>query len=148
MSEPSQNSDMLPRPRAAPIAIVALAASAGGIRALKCLLSTLPADFPVAIVVVQHIAPHHPSIIAQILDNHTPLTVRQANHLDRMMPGTVYIAPPDKHLLVSADGTLSLSTTELVHFVRPSADILFESVAVAFPGQAVAVVLTGTGVDG
>jgi two-component system chemotaxis response regulator CheB len=60
----------------------------------------------------------------------------------------VYVAPPDRHLLVNPDGTLSLSQSELVHFVRPSADLLFESVAATAKQRAIAVVLTGTGVDG
>src|SRR5438477_408352 len=61
---------------------------------------------------------------------------------------TVYVAPPDRHLLLNQDGTMSLSQSELVHFVRPSADLLFESTAASFRGRAIAVVLTGTGVDG
>jgi two-component system chemotaxis response regulator CheB len=63
-------------------------------------------------------------------------------------PGNVYLAPPDRHLLVNGDGTLSLTQTELVNFVRPSADLLFESVAAAYGGRAIAVVLTGAGKDG
>ncbi len=65
-----------------------------------------------------------------------------------MHPATTYIAPPNRHLLVNPDGTLSLSQSELVHFVRPSADLLFESVAASFKDRAIAVVLTGTGSDG
>jgi two-component system chemotaxis response regulator CheB len=60
----------------------------------------------------------------------------------------VFIAPPDRHLLVNPDGRLSLARTELVHFVRPSADLLFESVAASFKDRAIAVVLSGTGSDG
>lgn len=65
-----------------------------------------------------------------------------------MRPGTIYIAPPNNHLLINADGTLSLSQAELVHFVRPSADLLFESVAASYKDHAIAVVLSGSGVDG
>lgn len=60
----------------------------------------------------------------------------------------VYIAPPDEHMLVNRDGTISLTKTELVNFVRPSADLLFDSVAAAYGERAIAVVLTGTGRDG
>jgi two-component system chemotaxis response regulator CheB len=63
-------------------------------------------------------------------------------------PGTVYVAPPDNHLLANADRTLALTQTELVHFVRPSADLLFESVAAAYRERSIAVVLTGSGSDG
>ena len=65
-----------------------------------------------------------------------------------MAPGTVHLAPPDHHLLVDADGVLSLTHTELVHFVRPSADLLFESTAASFREGAIAVVLSGSGSDG
>jgi two-component system chemotaxis response regulator CheB len=86
--------------------------------------------------------------MADILCRRTPLPVKQAEEGDRLLPGTVYIAPPDRHLLVNGDGTLSLSYTELVHFVRPSADLLFESTAASYRDRAIVVVLTGTGSDG
>jgi two-component system chemotaxis response regulator CheB len=86
--------------------------------------------------------------MADILGRRTALRVKQAAEGDRFLPGTVHVAPPDRHLLVNPDGTLSLSRTELVHFVRPSADLLFESVAAAAKQRAIAVVLTGTGADG
>lgn len=76
------------------------------------------------------------------------MRVQQAVEGERIAAGTVYIAPPDRHLLVSGDGTLSLTQSELVHFVRPSADLLFESVAASYKDHAVAVVLSGTGSDG
>ena len=129
-------------------AIVALAASAGGLTAISRILSALPVDFPAAIVIVQHLDPRHRSLMASILSRRTPLQVKQAEEGDCLSPATVYIAPPNRHLLVNPDGTLSLSQSELVHFVRPSADLLFESVAACYRDCAIAVVLTGTGSDG
>ena len=128
--------------------IVAMAASAGGLSALGHILSRLPADFSAAVVVVQHLDPRHRSLMAEILGRRTSLQVRQAQEGDQLQPGVVYIAPPDHHLLVNSDGRLSLSRSELVHFVRPSADLLFESVAASYQERAIAVVLTGTGSDG
>jgi two-component system, chemotaxis family, protein-glutamate methylesterase/glutaminase len=128
--------------------IVALAASAGGLNALAEVLSTLPAEFTAAIAIVQHLAPQHRSLMADILSRRTALKVKQAQEGDSLTPGTVYIAPPDRHLLVNCDGTLSLSKSELVHFLRPSADLLFESMAASYKNRAIAVVLTGTGTDG
>jgi two-component system chemotaxis response regulator CheB len=128
--------------------IVALAASAGGLTALIEVLSHLPADFKAAIVIVQHLDPRHPSLMAEILGRRTPLTVKQAKEGDKLTPGTVYIAPPNNHLLVNSDGTASLSQSEMVHFLRPSADLLFESLAGSYKERAIAVVLTGTGSDG
>jgi two-component system chemotaxis response regulator CheB len=132
----------------APFGVVALAASAGGLTALSQVLSGIPGDFRAAIVVVQHLDPRHRSLMADILSRRTALHVRQAAEGDRMSPGTVFIAPPDRHLLVNPDSTLSLSQSELVHFVRPSADLLFESVAASYRDRAIAVVLTGSGSDG
>jgi two-component system, chemotaxis family, protein-glutamate methylesterase/glutaminase len=128
--------------------VVAMASSAGGIAAIGQVLAGLPADFPAAIVIVQHLDPRHRSLMAEILRRRTSLEVVQAAEGDRLRPRTAYIAPPDRHLLVNPDGTLSLSHSELVHFVRPSADLLFESVAASYRERAIAVVLTGTGSDG
>ena len=128
--------------------IIALAASAGGLTALSRVLAALPADFPAVIVVVQHLDPRHRSLMADILSRRTPLQVKQAEEGEKVSPATVYIAPPNRHLLVNPDNTLSLSQSELVHFLRPSADLLFESVAASYRERAIAVVLTGTGSDG
>ena len=128
--------------------IVALAASAGGLKALSQVLSALPEDFPATLVVVQHLDPRHRSLMAEILSRRTPLLVKQAEEGESLRPATVYIAPPNRHLLVNPDSTLSLSQSELVHFLRPSADLLFESVAASYRQRAIAVVLTGTGSDG
>jgi two-component system, chemotaxis family, protein-glutamate methylesterase/glutaminase len=131
-----------------PSQVVALASSAGGLRALTEVLCALPKDFPAAIVAVQHLSPDHPSHIATILRRRTPLQVQEAREGDVLQPGKVFIAPPDHHLLVNPDRTLSLSHSELVHFVRPSADLLFESTAATFKDRAIAVILTGMGRDG
>lgn len=125
-----------------------MAASAGGIAALSEVLGPLPSGFQASILVVQHLDPRHRSLMADILKRRTRLQVVQAREADRIEPGTVFIAPPDHHLLLNTDGTLSLTQTELVHFVRPSADLLFESVAASYKDRAIAVVLTGTGSDG
>ena len=128
--------------------LVAIAASAGGLKAINATLSDLPAEFPAPIVVVQHLDPRHRSLMAEILSRNTSLQVKQAEEGENLQPGTVYIAPPDRHLLVNPDGTLTLSQSELVHFVRPSADLLFELVAATYKERAIAVVLTGSGSDG
>ena len=78
----------------------------------------------------------------------TGLKVKEALHGDKLEAGTVMIAPPNNHLLVNQDGTLTLTQTKLVHFVRPSADLLFESTAAAYRERAIAVVLSGSGSDG
>ncbi|HET9052515.1 MAG TPA: chemotaxis protein CheB [Candidatus Dormibacteraeota bacterium] len=125
-----------------------MAASAGGLQALSAVLSALPEDFPVPILIVQHLDPRQRSLLGEILSRRTPLAVRLAADGDAVRPGLVLIAPPDRHLLVNPDGTVTLSRAELVHFVRPSADLLFESAAGSCGPRCVAVVLSGTGSDG
>lgn len=83
-----------------------------------------------------------------ILSRRLVLPVQQAQQNDRLCPGIVYLAPPNYHTLVNADGTLALTQSARVHFVRPSADRLFDSVAESYGKRAIAVVLTGTGKDG
>lgn len=134
--------------RGAAFDIVAIGASAGGLHALMSVVGSLPADFPAAVVIVQHLDPKHRSMLADILGRHTPLRVKEAEDGETIAPGVIYTAPPDRHLLVNGDGTLSLSRSELVHFLRPSADLLLESVAASFKGRAIAVILSGTGSDG
>ncbi len=128
--------------------IVALAASAGGLKAVSSVLEKLPKSFPGAIVIVQHLDPKHRSFMVDIVARKTALRVKQAQENDFLEAGTVYIAPPNYHLLVNLDKTLSLTQTPLVHFLRPSADLLFDSVAAAYKDRAIAVVLSGTGSDG
>lgn len=128
--------------------VVAIASSAGGLAALTATLSGLPADLPAAVLVVQHLDPRHRSLMAEILGRRTGLAVKQAEEDDSIERGSVYIAPPDRHMLANPDHRLSLTRTELVHFVRPSADLLFESVAAIYRERAIAVVLTGSGSDG
>jgi two-component system, chemotaxis family, protein-glutamate methylesterase/glutaminase len=128
--------------------IVALGASAGGLSAAARVLGELPADFPAAVVVVLHLMAQHPSFLAEILDRRTSLPVTQAVDGDRLEAGRVYVAPPDAHLLVDADGRLVLDGGPPVHYVRPSIDRLLASLAESYEGRAVAVVLSGTGKDG
>jgi two-component system chemotaxis response regulator CheB len=128
--------------------IVAIAASAGGLSALGHVLGGLPSDFPAFVVIVQHLDPRHRSLMAEILGRRTSLQVTQAEEGNQLTAGRIFIAPPDHHLLVNRNGTLSLTQSELVHFVRPSADLLFDSMAASYGSQAIAVVLTGSGSDG
>jgi two-component system, chemotaxis family, protein-glutamate methylesterase/glutaminase len=81
--------------------IVAMAASAGGLRALSQILAALPANSPAAIVVVQHLDPRHRSLMASILSRRTALHVEEAKEGTRLNLGTAYIAPPNRHLLLN-----------------------------------------------
>ena len=127
---------------------MAIAASAGGLRALEQVLGALSPDLNAAILVVQHLNATHPSHLPQILARATRLVVREAQAGDMLECGTAFIAPPGFHLIVDATGMLTLSLLPPVHFVRPSADHLFRSIAENFRARAIAVVLTGMGSDG
>jgi two-component system, chemotaxis family, protein-glutamate methylesterase/glutaminase len=128
--------------------IVAIAASAGGFVAVRQVVAGLPRDLPASVVVVQHLDPRHQSVMAELLQRHTAMRIGQARAGDLLEPGLILIGPPDHHLLVNEDGTIVLTQTKLVNFVRPSADLLFESVAGAYQDRAICAVLTGSGVDG
>ena len=130
--------------------VIAIAASAGGLKALSVILGGLPADFPAAIAIVMHLAPDHKSILAEILSSRTHLEVKQAHTGDVLCPASVFIAPPNHHLSVVEGGNLELSSSasEKVHYARPSAEPLFASVADVYKKNAIAVVLTGGDGDG
>lgn len=88
--------------------VIGIAASAGGLKAITEVVSGLPADFPAAVMVVQHISPDSPSYLPEILGRSTPLKVKQAENGERFARGTIYTASPNKHLMVKPDGTLTL----------------------------------------
>lgn len=124
-------------------AIVVIAASLGGIQALWTILSHLPGDFPVPIAIVQHRSTEPPNLLSKVLMRRTPLLVKTAEEGERMLPGTVYLAPPDLHLRVRGDHTFALSDGTRIRHLRSSANPLFSSAAEAFPGRVIAIVLTG-----
>ncbi len=127
--------------------IVVLGTSLGGLEALKRVLGGLAADFPLPVTVVQHRAPSGPPVLAALLQRYCPLQVRDADDKERLVPGRVYLAPADYHLLVER-GSLALSVDERVSFARPSIDVLFESAAASYGDRTVGVVLTGASADG
>ncbi|MGY6019935.1 chemotaxis protein CheB [Streptomyces spinosirectus] len=127
---------------------VLVASSAGGIQGLGTLLGGLEAALPVPVLVAQHLNRARETRIVAILERSTALAVKLAEDGDRPRAGTVYIAPPDRHLCVRAGGTLSLTREERVNFARPAADPLFESAAQAYGPGVIGCVLTGTDSDG
>lgn len=122
--------------------------STGGVNALQKLLGQLPADFSLPLLIVQHIGADAGSGLAKLLDERCQLRVKEADEQDEILAGTVYLAPPNYHLLVERDGFLSLSADPHVSFARPSVDVLFESAAEVFGPELIGVVLTGANYDG
>lgn len=99
--------------------VVALGASAGGFSALSRLLGPLPQDFGCGILVVQHLSPDYRSVLAELLERKTSLHVRQATDGEKILPGVVYVAAPNLHLLAEP-GAVRLLRTPAVHHSRPS----------------------------
>jgi two-component system, chemotaxis family, protein-glutamate methylesterase/glutaminase len=130
--------------------VIAMAASAGGLKALSVILGGLPANFPASIAIVMHLSPEHKSILAEILNGRTHLAVTQAHSGNILRRGSVFVAPPNHHLSVAEGGRLRLSSAfaEKIHYARPSAEPLFASVAEVYKRRAIAVVLTGGDGDG
>lgn len=129
--------------------LVAVGASWGGLDALRRLLRALPPELGASVVVAQHRAPEsHATAFRDLLGAATRLHVCEASDKERLDDGTVYLAPPDYHLLVDDERTLSLSIDEPVMWARPSIDVLFQSAAEAYRERCAAVVLTGANADG
>jgi two-component system chemotaxis response regulator CheB len=127
---------------------VLIASSAGGIQGLGTLLGGLEAALPVPILVAQHLNRARETRIVNILSRSAALTVKLAEDGEEPTPGTVYIAPPDRHLCMRADGSLFLTREERVNYARPAADPLFESAAQVYGKGVIGCVLTGSDSDG
>jgi two-component system chemotaxis response regulator CheB len=121
---------------------VVIGASAGGVAALRDLVSSIPADFPASILVVVHTAPKGVSHLAEILDRAGPLPARFAEDGEAIRAGHLYVAPPDRHLLVR-DGHLHLSRGPKENRTRPAVNPLFRSAALSRGPRVVGAVLTG-----
>jgi two-component system chemotaxis response regulator CheB len=126
--------------------LVVIGCSWGGLMVLEQLLPRIPPAVRAPIVVAQHrgVAP---SWLATLLARHTPRPVSETEDKERIIPGQIYLAPPDYHLLVER-GHFALSTEGPIRFSRPSIDALFESAADAYASGVAALVLTGANDDG
>jgi len=127
--------------------IIVIGSSAGGINALKEVLSRLPADLPAAVIIVQHLQSGRLTRLPQYLDRMSSLRVCLAEHGAALLPGLAYLAVPGKHIRIE-NKSLVLDNDEKLNYVRPSADILFISAARAYGSRVIGVILTGTGKDG
>lgn len=127
---------------------IVIGTSAGGIEASVHILGRLPAQFALPIILVQHLHKDQNNALVRFYRNCTALKVEEAEEKEKIQPGHVYIAPPDYHLLLERDETLSLSVDEKVNYSRPSIDVLFESAADVYSSELVGVLMTGANHDG
>ncbi|ADG11652.1 chemotaxis protein CheB [Caulobacter segnis] len=128
--------------------LIVIGASAGAVQALLALLPSLPASFPLPMLVVVHVPSDRDNVLVPLLQAKCRLLVKEAEDKEPILGGVIYFAPSDYHLLVEAEGTLALSTDEQVNYSRPSIDVLFESAADAYGAGVVGVVMTGANHDG
>jgi two-component system chemotaxis response regulator CheB len=134
----------------APVKVVVVGTSMGGMRALEVVLRGLMADFPLPIAIVQHRGADwdgQQSQLTRLLQLHCVLPVIEASDKDLVIGGRVYLAPPDYHLLVD-EGRFALSVDDRVYYARPSIDVLFESAADSYREGVLGVIMTGASGDG
>jgi two-component system chemotaxis response regulator CheB len=129
--------------------LVAVGTSLGGLNALTRLLGALPDRFRVPLVVVQHrtMSPNGGGL-EKVLQDHTRLTVVEAEDKMSLEPGRIYLAPADYHLMIEEPGRVALSTDAPVRSARPSIDVLFQTAADAYGDAVLGVILTGASADG
>ncbi|MGH7659417.1 MAG: chemotaxis protein CheB, partial [Vulcanimicrobiaceae bacterium] len=130
-----------------PPQVVAIGASTGGPPALQHVLKTLPADYALPILVTQHISPGFSSGMVRWLDSTCAINVKIAQNGEPLRASTVYVADDDRHLTVGRDRTIALISSPAVNGHRPSASVLFQSVAEVYGSRSLAVILTGMGND-
>lgn len=127
---------------------VVIGVSSGGMNALKVLFSNISPLFFIPIITVQHIGPNSENSWISLLNDLSPLTIKEAEEKEPISTGHIYIAPANYHLLIEHDETFSLSIDEKVNFARPSIDVLFDSAAHVYGESLIGILLTGANADG
>lgn len=127
--------------------LIVIGTSLGGLRALEILLAGLPKSFRLPIAIAQHRHKDSDDTLSTFLQTQCILPLKEAEDKEVIIPGRVYLAPADYHLLVEA-GCFALSTEAPVSYARPSIDVLFESAAEAYGNKVIGVILTGSSHDG
>ena len=128
--------------------LIIIGGSSGGIEAVFLILEKLKISFSIPIVLVLHRSQAIDSNLIELFSYKTNLITKEADEKDELLEGHLYIAPPNYHLLIESDKTLSLDVSEKVLFSRPSIDVSFESAARAFGTNLTAVLLSGANTDG
>ncbi|GAB2561772.1 chemotaxis protein CheB [Dyella jejuensis] len=127
---------------------VVMGGSAGSLEALSTILGSIPAGFQASIFITVHVPSDRKNALVEVLQSKCQLEVREAEDKEPICPATVYVAPPDYHLLIEKDGTMALSSDEPVFYSRPAIDVLFESAADIYGPSLVGIVLSGANEDG
>lgn len=128
--------------------VVAIGGSAGSLEVILPVVAGLPSNPGAVFILVVHRKNDKDSVLETLLSHKTTLPVKEVEDKDAILPGHIYIAPPDYHLLIEDEHSFSLDSSEKIHFSRPSIDVTFESVADVFKDRAVGVLLSGANADG
>ena len=128
--------------------LIVIGGSAGAIEVLSKVLAGLTRSFAPAVAIVIHLPPEGPNVLHEILASPGSPPMKLAEDKEPIVPGTIYFAPPDYHLLVETGRTCALSQDERVHFSRPAVDVLFESAAEAYGDRLMGIILSGANADG
>ena len=127
---------------------IVIGTSYGGLEALQVILPKLGSDFPLPVIVVLHIGDHNNDVFIRHLNSICSLDVKEAESNEPIVPGVVYFAPPNYHLLVDDSFAFALSAEKKHNFSRPSIDVLFESAAWVYTSGLIGVILSGANSDG
>jgi two-component system chemotaxis response regulator CheB len=131
-----------------PAGLIIIGGSSGSIEALLIILPQLKKNLALPILIVLHRTSSSDNSLAFLLSQRTSLTVKEADEKDLLLPGHIYLAPSDYHVLLEENGTLSLDASEKVNYCRPSIDVSFTSAALVYQNTLVAVLLSGANADG
>jgi two-component system chemotaxis response regulator CheB len=132
----------------AKLKLLVIGGSAGGLAMVLKLIPLLNIDMNLSVVIVFHRKQSEDNVLIDVLTKRTRFRVKEADDKDLLVPGTVFVAPADYHLLIEKDGTLTLDDSEKVHYSRPSIDVTFESAAEAHFGSLACLLLSGANADG
>ena len=127
---------------------IVIGVSSGGMNAMKIMFSLLPKNFSTPIIIVQHIGARSDGHFIKLLNKQSNVSIKEADEKEKIENGTVYIAPPNYHLMIERDKSFSLTIEERVNYARPAIDVLFESAADAYKDKLIGVILTGSSSDG
>lgn len=130
------------------IKLIVIGGSSGSLEVIMKILPALKRGFSIPILLVLHRNSSSDSALTELLASISHLSVKEMDDKEQLLPGNIYIAPPDYHALVEPDGMLSLDVSERVHFCRPSIDVSLSSAAQAYADGVVAIILSGANSDG
>ncbi len=130
------------------IKAIVIGASFGGLDAIKFIINALPREFRTPVIIVLHIGNNNINTFISILNQSTFLNIKEAEEKETLKKNTIYFAPPNYHLQVEDEFSLSLTTASKVNFSRPSIDVLFETAAWTFKNELLGILLTGANSDG